>query len=207
MILRLAAALRDSPAGSKTLPDGQKTLILYDVKLDGELGPYGDACKTTAIRMQNFKRVMTALRCARAAPAAEILPQSDVLVVSDGFHSIETHNILDAISERVGGGASSEDDGIDDQSASRGGRGTKKRKNRVTAPPRTLKHLMLVHDEDSLSSRRMRSSRGFMGVRQVETLLCISSSSLADLRARPNILHPGSTNGQVLSGASASNVC
>jgi len=157
--------------------------------------------------MQNFKRVMTALRCARAAPAAEILPQSDVLVVSDGFHSIETHNILDAISERVGGGQSEEDD-IDHQSASRGGRGgTKKRKNRATVPPRTLKHLMLVHDEDSLSSRRMRSSRGFMGVRQVERLLCISSSSLADLRARPNLLHPGSTNGQVLGGAVVPRVC
>ena len=154
--------------------------------------------------MQNFKRVMTALRCARAAPAAEILPKSDVLVVLDGFHSIETNIILDAISERVGGGESEEDD-IDDQSASRGGRRTKKK--RVAAHPQTLKHLMLVHDEDSLSSRRMRTSRGFMAVKQVETLLCISSSSLADLRARPNLLHPGSTNGQVLGGAVVPSAC
>ena len=203
MIPRLAAAIRDSPAGHKNLPDGQNALIIYDAKLDSEMGPYGDACKTTAIRMPNFKRLMTVVRCARGAPAAEILPQRDVLVVSDGFHPIDTKHILDAISERVGGGESEEDD-PEDRSKSRGGGRTKKK--RVAAPPRTLKHLMLVHDEASLASRRMRSSRGFMAVKQVETLLCISSSQLANLRARVNLLHSGSTNGQVLGGAFAPNM-
>jgi hypothetical protein len=44
----------------------------------------------------------------------------------------------------------------------------------------------------------MRSARGFMGLKQVERLLCISASSLAPMRARPNLLHTGSTSGQAL---------
>ena len=174
---------------------------MYDSKLDSELGPYGDACKTTCIRMPNFKRVISALRCARGGSAAEVLPPGDVLVVSNGFHNPETQNILNAITERVGDGSEGED------LESEGAKAKKTKKKRAAAPPKTLKHLMVVHDEEGLASRRMRSSRGFMAVRQVETLLCISSSSLADLRARPNLLHPGSTNGQVLGGAFAPNVC
>lgn len=202
-ILRLVAAIRDSPAGQKGLLAGQRLLVIYDAKLDSELGPYGDACKTTAMRMQNFRRVINVLRHARGVAAAEVLPKGDVLVVSDGFHGLEMHNILNAISERVG----SESEGEDLEAPSQApGRGMAKKK-RAAAPPKTCKHLMVVHDEESLASRRQRSPRGFMGVRQVETLLCISSTSLADLRARPNLLHPGSTNGQVLGGASAPNVC
>ena len=197
---RLAAAIRDSPACQRSLPDGRHLLVIYDSKLDSELGPFGDACKTTSIRMQNFKRLISVLRCARGGAAAEVLPKGDVLVVSNGFHNPETRNVLNAVSERVGGEAEQ------DLEADSHGTGNP-RKKRAAAPPRTQKLLMVVHDEEVLASRRMRSSRGFMAVKQVETLLCISSSSLADLRARPNLLHPGSTNGQVLNGAVAPNAC
>jgi hypothetical protein len=196
---RLASAIRDSPAGRDCLPDGRGLLIIYDAKLDSELGPYGDACKTTSIRMQNFRRLIAALRCARGDADAEVLPKGDVLVVSHGFHNPEAHRILKIVSERAEGEA---EQGLEADSHVTGNA----KKKRAAAPPTTLKNLMVVHHEAVLAARRMRSSRGFMAVKQVETLLCISWSSLADLRARPNILHPGSTNGQVLSGVSASNV-
>jgi len=198
LILRLVAAIRDSPACQRGLLAGQHLLVIYDAKLDSELD--GDASKTAAIRMHNFTRVINVLRHARGGvAAAEVLPKGDVLVVSNGFHGLNTRNILNAISEQMGGRSEEE------EADARGG--GKPSKKRAAAPPKTLKHLMVVHAEEDLASRRARSSRGIMAVRQVETLLCICSSSLADLRARPNILHPGSTNGQVLSGASASNVC
>ena len=192
---RLASAIQDSPAGRDCLPDGRLLLIIYDAKLDSELGPYGDACKTTAMRMDNFKRVVAALRLARLGGGAssQILPEGDVLVVLDGFHDLHTSHIIGLLSasERCGGNVS---EGEDPGAPSRG---AAKRKM-AAAPPKTVKHLKLVHSEDVLAARRMRSARGFMGLKQVERLLCISASSLAAMRARPNILHPGSTSGQAL---------
>lgn len=190
---RLASAIRDSPAGRGCLPDGRLLLIIYDAKLDSELGPYGDACKTTAMRMDNFKRVVTALRLARLGgeASAQILPEGDVLVVLEGFHDLQTSHIIGLLSERCGGNVS---EGEDPGAPSRG---AAKRKM-AAVPPKTVKHLKLVHSEDVLAARRMRSARGFMGLKQVERLLCISTSSLAAMRARPNLLHPGSTNGQAL---------
>ena len=197
LILRLVAAIRDSPACQRGLLAGQHLLVIYDAKLDSELD--GDASKTAGMRMHNFKRVIKVLCRARGGvAAAEVLPKGDVLVVSDGFHGLKTGNILNAISEQMWGQPE------DEEADARGG--GEPRKKMATAPPKTLKNLMVVHAEEDLASRCARSSSGIMAVRQVETLLCISWSSLADLRARPNILHPGSTNGQVLSGVSASNV-
>ena len=189
---RLASAIRDSPAGQGRLLQNQLLLIIYDAKLDSELGPYGDACKTTAIRMQNFKRLVTVLRRARLGEGAsvEILPKSDVLVVLDGFHNLNIATIIGQISASEQVGDEEEDPGAPS-------RGAAKRK-RAAAPPKTLKLLKLVHSEDVLAARRKREARGFMGLKQVERMLCISSSSLAGLRARPNRLHPGSTNGQAL---------
>ena len=192
---RLATAIRDSPAGRGCLPGGRLLLIIYDAKLDSELGPYGDACKTTAMRMENFKRVVSVLRLARLGGVAstQILPEGDVLVVLEGFHNLQTSRIIGLISASDGRGGNVSE-GRDPGAPSRG---AAKRKM-AAAPPRTLKHLKLVHSEDVLAARRMRSARGFMGLKQVERLLCVSTSSLAAMRARPNLLHPGSADGQAL---------
>jgi hypothetical protein len=187
------ASIKDSDVGAaedeSTAPC--KCLIIYDGKLDSELGPYGDVCKTTALRQASLKRLVTCVRLARPSQQiGKVLQQGDVLAVMDSFAlGSSIGQILEAVSAEV----VPADDHEPEESA------RKKRKANRRKVFDFQRMLKIVYSEENLLARRTRTSRAFMGVRQVEGMLCFSSTSkMSDLRARENLHHPGCTDGKML---------
>lgn len=187
------ASIKDADLGAADDESGSpcKCLIIYDGKLDSELGPYGDVCKTTALRQASLKRLVSCVRLARpSGQIGKVLQKGDVLAVMDSFsQGGSISQILEAVSEEI---IPADDDHEPEESVA------KKRKpsrRKIFEFQRTLK---IVYSEATLLARRARTSRAFMGVRQVEGMLCVSSTKITDLGARDNLHHSGCTDGKML---------